>query len=159
MSGREDAGWEHPYTDEVQYGMMLLFIAVWAVDSFLFNQTTFLAPSVPLPVRALLGVCLFGAGGYMGWSAHEMLFGERVSPRRLLDSGVFGLCRHPLYLGVLVSFLGLSLSTLSLASVAVLAVFFLLYDRFASYEERRLLEAFGEEYREYQRRVPKWLLG
>lgn len=159
MSGREDAGWEHPYTDEVQYGMMILFIAVWAADSFLFKWTTFLAPSVPLPVRALLCTCLFGAGGYMGWSAHEMLFGKRGSPGRLLDSGVFGLCRHPLYLGVLVSFLGLSMSTLSLAPMAILAMFFLIYDRFASYEERMLLEAFGEEYREYQRRVPKWLLG
>jgi len=139
--------------------MMLLFLAVWVVDSFLFNRTTFLAPSVPLPVRTLLGACLFGAGGYMGWSAHEMLFGEKGDPKRLMDSGVFGLCRHPLYLGVLASFLGLSVSTLSLASMAVLAVFILVYDRFASYEERLLLEAFGEEYREYQRRVPKWLLG
>lgn len=159
MPGREDADLEHPYTDEVQYGMMLLFLAVWAVDSFLLNRTTFLAPSIPLPMRVLLGVCLFGAGGYMGWSAHELLFGKEGGHRRLLDSGVFGLCRHPLYLGVLVSFLGFSVSTLSLASMAVLFVFFLTYDRFASYEERQLLREFGDEYREYRRRVPKWLLG
>jgi protein-S-isoprenylcysteine O-methyltransferase Ste14 len=42
--------------------------------------------------------------------------------------------------------------------MAVLTVFFLLYDRFASFEETKLLQAFGEEYREYQRRVPKWFL-
>ena len=138
--------------------MILLFLVVWAVDSFLLKRTTFLASSIPLLVRVLLGVLLIGGGGYLGWSAHELLFGEEGDPRRLLDSGVFGISRHPLYLGVVVSLLGLSVSTVSLASMAVLTVFFLVYDRFASYEERQLLTAFGEEYREYRRRVPKWIL-
>jgi protein-S-isoprenylcysteine O-methyltransferase Ste14 len=138
--------------------MILLFLVVWAVDSFLLNRTTFLASSIPLSVRVLLGISLVGAGGYLGWSAHESLFGDESGSKRLLDSGVFGICRHPLYLGVVVSLLGLSVTTLSLASMAVLTVFFLLYDRFASFEETKLLQAFGEEYREYQRRVPKWFL-
>ncbi len=138
--------------------MILLFLLVWAVDSFLLDLTTFLASSIPLSVCVLLGIPLVGAGGYLGWSAHESLFGDESGPKRLLDSGVFGICRHPLYLGILVSLLGLSVTTLSLASMAVLTVFFLVYDRFASFEETKLLQEFGEEYREYQRRVPKWLI-
>ena len=138
--------------------MILLFLVVWAVDSFLLKRTTFLASSIPLLGRVFLGILLVGVGGYLGWSAHESLFGDESGSKRLLDSGVFGICRHPLYLGVVVSLLGLSVTTLSLASMTVLTVFFLVYDRFASFEEMKLLQVFGEEYREYQRRVQKWFL-
>jgi protein-S-isoprenylcysteine O-methyltransferase Ste14 len=33
----------------------------------------------------------------------------------------------------------------------------MLYDRFTAYEEEMLIESLGEEYREYQKRVHKWL--
>jgi protein-S-isoprenylcysteine O-methyltransferase Ste14 len=62
-----------------------------------------------------------------------------------------------MYFGIISLLLGLSIATFSIAAFALSAVFFALYDRFASYEEERLIELFGEDYREYQRRVPKWI--
>jgi protein-S-isoprenylcysteine O-methyltransferase Ste14 len=54
-------------------------------------------------------------------------------------------------------YLSLALSTLSLISLAVLGGIFAFYDRIASYEERRLAEAFGPAYQAYRAKVPKWL--
>lgn len=53
--------------------------------------------------------------------------------------------------------MAIAISTLSLVSLAVGIGIFVFYDFIASYEERRLLEMFGPEYRDYQGRVPKWV--
>jgi protein-S-isoprenylcysteine O-methyltransferase Ste14 len=34
---------------------------------------------------------------------------------------------------------------------------FTFYNRFVTYEEKQLVELFGDEYREYQSRVSKWI--
>ena len=147
---------EHPQCDRVQNVMILLTLGVWGLDSFIVSWTTFLSRSVPFPVRLLIGLVLVVFGGYMSWSSHETIFGRDGSPA-LVDRGVYGLCRHPMYLGVVSLLLGLSLMTFSIAAFALSVVFFVLYDRFATYEEERLIELFGEDYLEYQRRVPKWV--
>ena len=46
----------------------------------------------------------------------------------------------------------------SLIAFAIWVVYFVLCDWMASYEERDLLRVLGEEYANYQRRVPKWLM-
>ena len=156
MGDREGLAEEHPSCDRVQSVMILVTLAVWGLDSFILNLTTFLRGSMPLPVRLLVGLALVAIGAYMGWGSHELIFGGE-GPPVLVDTGVYGLCRHPMYLGVVSLLLGLSVATFSVAALALSAVFFVLYDRFASYEEERLIELFGEEYREYRRRVPKWI--
>jgi protein-S-isoprenylcysteine O-methyltransferase Ste14 len=156
MGEWEDWAEEHPHCDRVQNVMILLILGVWILDSFIFNWTTFLSGSVPFPVRLLIGLVLVVFGGYMAWNSHETIFGGDGSPV-LVDQGVYGLCRHPMYLGVVSLLLGLSLMTFSIAALALSVVLFVLYDGFATYEEERLIELFGEDYREYQRRVPKWV--
>jgi protein-S-isoprenylcysteine O-methyltransferase Ste14 len=156
MGGREDWAEEHPDCDRVQNVMILLILGVWGLDSFIFGWTTFLSGSVPLSVRLLIGLVPVVFGVYMIWSSHETIFGGDGSPV-LVDRGVYGLCRHPMYLGVVSLLLGLSFVTFSIAAFALSVVLFVLYDRFATYEEERLIELFGEDYREYQRRVPKWI--
>jgi protein-S-isoprenylcysteine O-methyltransferase Ste14 len=156
MDEREDWAEEHPQCDRVQNVMIALTLGVWGLDSFIVSWTTFLSGSVPLPVRLLIGLVLVVFGGYMIWSSHETIFGGDGSPV-LVYRGVYGLCRHPMYLGVVTLLLGLSLMTFSIAAFTLSVVLFVLYDRFASYEEERLIELFGEDYREYQRRVPKWV--
>jgi protein-S-isoprenylcysteine O-methyltransferase Ste14 len=156
MGDMEDWAEEHPSCDRVQNVMILLTLAVWGLDSFIINWTTFLRGSVPLPLRLLVGLALVVIGAYMSWSSHETIFGGD-GPPVLVDSGVFGLCRHPMYLGIISLLLGLSIVTFSIAAFALSVAFFALYDRFATYEEERLIEMFGEDYREYQRRVPKWI--
>ena len=147
---------EHPSCDRVQNMAIPLFLLVWGVDSFLLKWTTFLSASVPPPLRLLVGLLLVVFGAYMTWVSHETVFSGDNS-QGLIDWGVYGLCRHPMYLGVVSLSLGLSFATFSIAAFLISVALFILYDGFTAYEEERLVEVLGEEYREYRRRVPKWL--
>jgi protein-S-isoprenylcysteine O-methyltransferase Ste14 len=75
----------------------------------------------------------------------------------LVDWSVYAFVRHPMYLGILLVYLGLATATLSIASLALLPAFFYAYDKFAAYEERMLVEALGEDYLRYMGRVRRWV--
>jgi protein-S-isoprenylcysteine O-methyltransferase Ste14 len=74
---------------------------------------------------------------------------------RLITSGVFRLCRNPVYLGLLLAGLGWSMaagSRVALLSTVALAALLLLK---IHYEEQFLLKRFGAEYEEYMRSVKR----
>jgi len=123
------------------------------VDSWYgFTLCGFLCPWM---LRAAAGLVLVGFGGYIVGEAHELVIdGE---PAGLVDWGVYALVRHPMYLGTLLMYLGLALTTISAASIALLPAFFYAYDGFAAYEERRLVEALGKDYLAYMMRVRRWV--
>lgn len=156
MGHREGLADEHPSCDRVQNAAIPLFLVVWGVDSFLLKWTTILSASLPFSIRLLVGLLLVVFGVYMTWVSHETVFSDEGS-QGLIDGGVYGLCRHPMYLGVVSLFLGMSFATFSVAAFLISVALFIMYDRFTAYEEEMLVEALGEEYRDYQRRVPKWL--
>ncbi|MGD2200353.1 MAG: isoprenylcysteine carboxylmethyltransferase family protein [Candidatus Bathyarchaeota archaeon] len=147
---------EHPYCDRLQNTMVPLFFVIWGLDSFFLKMTTFLDGSVPFPVRGVISLTLVVFGVYMSWNSHEAIFGGESS-HAVIDWGAYSLCRHPMYLGIVSLLLGLSFASFSIASFFISAVLMVLYDRFASYEEEQLIKLYGEYYREYQRRVPKWV--
>jgi len=77
---------------------------------------------------------------------------EGMRDEKLVTGGLYGLVRHPMYLaGILIFLCEPRLTTNNLA-LRVLAVLYFIYG--AVVEERRLVSKFGDEYREYQRRVP-----
>jgi protein-S-isoprenylcysteine O-methyltransferase Ste14 len=73
----------------------------------------------------------------------------------LLREGIYGLVRHPVYLSAAVA--GISFALLVnyvgvyLLFVSTLPVLYLI----TMLEERELIARFGEEYRQYQREVPR----
>ncbi len=146
-------GEEHPLCDTAQVAMLLTFLVVWGLDSW-YGVTAcgFLCPWM---IRVAAGLALVGFGGYLVEESHELVI-DAEEPG-LVDWGVYALVRHPMYLGVLLVYLGLATATLSVASLALLPVFFYAYDRFAAYEERELVEALGGEYLGYMGRVRRWL--
>jgi len=148
----ERLGEEHPLCDGTQAAMLLVFLAVWSLDSW-YGVTAcgFLCPWM---LRAAAGLALVGFGGYLVEKSHEQVID--AEPAGLVDWGVYALVRHPMYLGMMLVYLGLAVATLSAASMALWPAFFYAYDRFAAYEERRLVEALGEEYLAYMGRVGRW---
>jgi protein-S-isoprenylcysteine O-methyltransferase Ste14 len=166
---RQELAGEHAMTDVGQLLLFGVFLAVWVTDSFVFRYSTFVGTYVPLYVRLALGLAALVVAALLALSAHEAVFGKAPRSRRagggargpgLITGGPFAFVRHPMYAGSWLFSAGLAAATLSLASAGVSAVILLFYWWVARYEERILLEKFGEQYRRYQVRVgmffPRW---
>lgn len=75
----------------------------------------------------------------------------------LITSGPFSRSRNPLFLGIMLGQVGFFLALPSVFSLVCLVVGVLVILRQALAEEKALSEVFGQEYRDYLRRVPRWL--
>ena len=133
------------------------FFVVWGLDSFLFHVTDFFVVFVPVAVRLVLAAVALGFALLFLQLSHGMIYGRVRDSPQVLNMGVYGRVRHPMYLGTLLIYVGFILATFSLLSFAVWAGILLLYDRMATYEERDLIRLLGDDYRDYQKSVPKWL--
>lgn len=156
-SGRSDLGEEYPYSDQIQILLLLLFIVGWVMDSLVLKFSTHLADVVPLPLRLLMAGVLMACGLLLIARSHRLVLDDVRDEPVLVDSGVYSLVRHPMYLGIILVYWGLLSSTLSIVSFGLWMGIFLIYDRMATYEERDLIRIFGSDYIDYQRRVPKWI--
>lgn len=78
-----------------------------------------------------------------------------VSPGRLFTGKAYGVVRHPLYLGCSAILLFHPVQTRNRAVSTAMIVLYFYVGTF--FEERRLLKKFGDEYRAYQERVPRFL--
>jgi protein-S-isoprenylcysteine O-methyltransferase Ste14 len=148
---------EHPYGHLGQYTGVIVFLIVWSLDSFIFKVSTGFAGFIPLTIRLVSAGLCFLAAVYLALKSHRVIFEEFRDPPRVIDTSVFSIVRHPLYLSVLLIYCGLFFTTLSLFSLAMFIVIFLFYDVIARFEEGKLLEAFGEAYRSYMKTTPRWL--
>jgi protein-S-isoprenylcysteine O-methyltransferase Ste14 len=77
----------------------------------------------------------------------------------LCTRGPFGLVRHPIYLATDLLFVGTALWVPSATVLAGSALAFFGADLRARAEERILLDAFGDAYRGYAARVPRFVPG
>lgn len=88
--------------------------------------------------------------------------GTPVRPFReakaLVTDGIFRVSRNPMYLGLISTLLGVAilLGTLG-AFLPVPVFFFVLQHWFVRPEEELLERLFGEYYRDYRRRVRRWM--
>ena len=147
---------EHPFGDAGQIILLVLFLVVWVVDSFFLQKSTFLAGYVPLYIRlVILGIVIL-PGFYLARSGHVVIQHEN-RPTEVVSTGAFRYVRHPLYLASLLFYLGLSISTGSLISLALFAVTCIFYNYIAGYEEKLLEKKFGEGYIRYKKRTGKWV--
>jgi protein-S-isoprenylcysteine O-methyltransferase Ste14 len=147
---------EHPFGDTGQLIGFGVFLIVWIGDSYFLRLSTFLSDYVPLVLRLgilalsiIVALCLFGTG-------HEVAHREQKLDR-VVTTGSFRFVRHPLYSASILVYIGLTIVTLSLFSLAVLMGIFIFYDFIAGYEEKLLEAQFGEEYRRFKRRTGKWI--
>jgi protein-S-isoprenylcysteine O-methyltransferase Ste14 len=148
-------GAEFPYGDKLQLAALIVFFIMWGLDSFIFHLTNFLAVFVPIVIRLVLAAVSFGFAFLLLDLLHKMIFGKARDSPQVLDTGVYGKVRDPMYLGTLLVYVGFILATFSLLSLVVWIGIFLLYDKMATYEEG-LTRLLGDAYRNYQNSSPKW---
>jgi protein-S-isoprenylcysteine O-methyltransferase Ste14 len=132
-------------------------ILVSLIGTFCIVATSFLPANPHGPLSVLVSDLLITAG--MAWAVWGLAYLRRsfsIIPeaRKLVTGGPFGLSRNPLYLGEGIASIGVVLPGFSIWHAFLLAIFVTSQLLRIHWEQKILLEAFGEEYSTYLRRVP-----
>ena len=78
----------------------------------------------------------------------------------LLRRGLYAFSRHPMYLSEMILLFGWVIFYGNIALILTWVLWFLFFNYYAIPQEERVLEAhFGEAYREYMKKVPRWFGG
>lgn len=100
----------------------------------------------------LLGIGLFAEGWRELYRARQQ--------KQLVTDGLYGLVRHPQYLGLFIGLFGEGIVHWpTLFSVGLFPVIVLAYVLLARKEEKQMVGQFGDAYLAYQRRVPIFVPG
>ena len=151
---REDLTGEHPLGDTIQLVFLIVFLAVWILDSFVFKYSTFLADKIAWYIRWPAALIVLVFSFLLARSGLRVVFGESREVPHVITDGAFSMVRHPIYLGAILLYLGAILITLSLLSAALWVVIIVFYWYISRYEELLLINTFGDAYRDYKKRVP-----
>jgi protein-S-isoprenylcysteine O-methyltransferase Ste14 len=103
---------------------------------------------------AIIGIAIYFAGFILYSAAWRTI--ATSERRKVFSQGVYQYSRHPVYVSSAVMFIGaglISLTWLFLCLSVVVGISHM-YNAFA--EEKTCLEAFGDEYRNYMSKTPRW---
>lgn len=153
-SQRKDLAGEHKSGDMGQIICLVVFLIIWALDSFVFKYSTVLAQRIPLFIRLPVSIITLLISGNLARSGLKIIFGPIQKKPHVITQGVFNIVRHPIYLGSILFYLGLILLTFSILSVIMWILIIILYFKISQYEEKLLKNKFGKEYEKYQKKVP-----
>lgn len=148
---------EFPHTDLILALSAVLFFLVWISDSFILRFSERFTGFVPDAIRVVLFGGLEVSAIISGFYSHKALFNRKNVDSTLITNGIFAYVRHPLYLSILLSYLGFVFGAMSLVSLIPWVCYVVLFDKMATYEEEDLVRIFGDRYIEYRKRVPKWI--
>lgn len=85
-------------------------------------------------------------------------FNPFAEPRRLVREGPFALSRNPMYLGIVLIAIGAAMLMGTLSPFFFIVVLaWILQTRFIAIEEAQMEDAFGDAFREYRRKVRRWV--
>ena len=138
-----------------------LFLGGMIVTSRLFPLTR-----IDFPGLALVSLSLMLAGlgaavaGVLAFRRHRTTVDPREPGKAssLVTSGIYGVTRNPMYLGMALIVTGFGLGTNSLIALSLAPVFVLALTKFQiEPEEAAMRRLFGEAYDAYAARVPRWL--
>lgn len=74
----------------------------------------------------------------------------------LIQNGLYSMIRHPIYTGILITFLGSSIRKDSFYKLSITALLFLLFYFKSKYEERLLIDEF-DEYKTYIKKTKRFI--
>jgi protein-S-isoprenylcysteine O-methyltransferase Ste14 len=115
------------------------------------------------PPKWIGGVVALASAVLAKWGETVMRrAGTNIKPSQpttaIVQTGPFRFSRNPLYISLTLFYLGVCLMFNALWPLLLLPPLLVVVQRGIIYREERYLEAkFGEEYRDYRRRVRRWL--
>lgn len=127
----------------------------WLTAFFLPHMVS--PPDLALAAVRLAGSILFVGGALIFLVCAGQVYSRKFARRGVALRGLYSWIRHPQYLGLAVTGLGLSILWPRFLVVALWAGMIALYYLLARDEERRMLGQFGEGYRQYMDRTGMFL--
>ena len=125
---------------------------VWPIHTFLSFPATLIGLVLVLPGTV---ITLWGDNLFKKHRTAIKVFDRSTT---LVDYGPFAASRNPIYLGMELILLGVSVILGSAISLVGPIVFFAVVDRwYIPHEERAMEDTFGQEYTIYRSRVRRWL--
>jgi protein-S-isoprenylcysteine O-methyltransferase Ste14 len=122
----------------------------WLTAFFLPHMVS--PPDLVLQTVRLAGSALFVVGALIFFVCAGQVYYNKFTRKGVALRGLYAWIRHPQYLGLGLTGLGLSILWPRFLVVALWAVMVALYYLLACDEERRMLGQFGEDYRQYMNR-------
>jgi protein-S-isoprenylcysteine O-methyltransferase Ste14 len=123
------------------------------------NQPRF---SLSIYVAIPIGILLLCLSGFLEYKVHKMgaeIIWRQipVGKKKLMTTGIYGMVRHPTYLGNILYPLGLSIMLRATWALLFCIFLILFHIVLISQEEKELEAEFGERYKEYKKKV-RWRL-
>jgi protein-S-isoprenylcysteine O-methyltransferase Ste14 len=89
---------------------------------------------------------------------HALALCPTAETAQLITGGPYRFSRNPMYLGMVLMMLGLAVFIGKMPYyLAAVLYFTILHTIFCPYEEEKLTQTFGDQYRDYAHRVRRWL--
>jgi protein-S-isoprenylcysteine O-methyltransferase Ste14 len=133
------------------------FIIIWFLDSYIFQISIFLNSFIPYLIRLILFILVFATAITFIISSHRSLFKSHQPPNSLITTGILGYVRNPMYFGILLIYVAFIFLSISLISIGLFIIVFLVYNWMVNFEEKILENMFGNQFLEYKKKVPKWI--
>ena len=116
--------------------------------------------SIFVPLK--LGTAWFYAGlpiYIIGLILYKMVFVAFATtpPDRLVTTGIYRFSRNPMQLSMFIILIGIGVSTASWIYLLASVIYMILPLSWLRTEEDHLLRIYGDAYREYTERTPRWL--
>jgi len=145
--------------------MRLLPPLLWILMLALIGATHWVnwGPRLVPPPWQWSGALVFAAGFAITIIANQHFHRVQTNiytyrdPTRLVTDGLFAVSRNPMYLGFSLSLLGAALLANGWLSLVPAGVFIAVSQlHYIPFEERAAERVFGEEWRNYKKRVRRW---
>lgn len=125
---------------------MILYIGVMFCSIF-----------VPLKLGSIwfyVGLALFVLGMSFTIPEAQLFFRKKG---QLLTTGFYRISRHPIYVMVDIAWIGMAVATASWLLFALIVFYMIVLHFLIPAEERICLEKYGDAYREYMKRTPRYI--
>jgi protein-S-isoprenylcysteine O-methyltransferase Ste14 len=151
---RVDIAGEHRWSDAGQLILVIIFILGLVFDLFIFNLSGSWQNLFSWYYRLIIFIPLFLLSGYFSQNGLKKVFKEKREKLEVIDKGVFGMVRHPIYLGSILVYLSFVILSLSIVALIIFVIIVIFYYYICRYEEKLLIQELGDKYRVYMRKVP-----
>jgi protein-S-isoprenylcysteine O-methyltransferase Ste14 len=139
--------------------LLMFLIAGLAVHFFVPSTRAF---DIAYPI---IGVVLIAAGGALAMHGSALFSKEKTeilptsaTNRVLITYGAYAYSRNPMYLGMVLSIVGVAIWVGSLPLfIATILYFCVLNFSFIPFEEAKMSRIFGKEYDTYRHKVRRWV--